>query len=238
MILKLIWALLSLLVVYWVYHAIVFYRLVQVSKQLVAKAVPFSVERSGGRRLLVLGDSSAVGVGASSPEHTTAGYFAAEFKDFSVDNRAVSGARMANVLGQATSTSGHYDMVLIQAGGNDTINFTNLDTLRTQTRTLLAAAKERSSNVVMLSTGNLGRAPLFNFFPLNIAFTSRTKAVRQIVMDEAKQAGVTYVDLYKEGKDDVIAQDTAKYYAPDGLHLSDQGWAYWYSQIQQTLPSL
>jgi lysophospholipase L1-like esterase len=226
--------LLAAAALYLVYHAVQVYRHVKLSGKLVEAAKPFEVERGeGAPRILVVGDSTAVGVGATSPAHTTAGYFATEYPQFSVTNLAVSGAKVKDVLNQLRSSSGTYRAVLIQAGGNDTIQFSDQAELRADYAELLSEAKSRSSVVLALSTGNVGRAPLFNFFPLNYIYEARTKKVRAILMDEASKADISYIDLYKEGKDDAISKDPAKYYAADGLHLSDVGWAVWYQDIKK-----
>jgi len=219
---------------YLAYHAVQVYRHVRVSAKLVEAAKPFEVERGeGSLRLFVVGDSTAVGVGASSPQNTTSGYFAAEHPEYSVTNLAVSGAKVADVLKQIRSAPGAYAAVLIQAGGNDTIQFSSMAQLRADYAALLSEAKARSATVVALSTGNVGKAPLFNFFPLNYIYEGRTKAVRAIFIEESTKASVAYVDLYKEGKDDVISQDPARHYAADGLHLSDAGWEVWYQDIKR-----
>lgn len=225
---------LAAVVLYLAYHAAEIYRHVKISTGLVAAARPFSVERGAGSpRLLVVGDSTAAGVGASDAAHTTSGYFAADYPQYSVTNLAVSGAKVADVLAQLRSASSTYDLVIIQAGGNDVIRFTGLAQVRADYQSLLAEAKARSPRVIALSTGNIGEAPLFNFFPLNYIYEARTRAVRQIFMDEAAAAGVPYVDLFKEpGEPDPINQSPARYYAPDGLHLNDAGWQVWYQGIK------
>lgn len=229
-------AVLAAVVLYLAYHAVQVYRHIKISTGLVARAVPFAAERGAGSpRLLVVGDSTAVGVGASSPSYTTSGYFAAEHPQYSVSNRAVSGAKVADVLAQMRLASSSYAAILIQAGGNDIIRFTDLASLRRDYALLLGEATARSPHVVAASTGRVGRAALFNFFPANVIYDMRTRAVRRVLMDEAAKAGVTYVDIYKEGEADVISADPGRYYAPDGLHLNDAGWAVWYQDIGQAL---
>ncbi|MBP7770331.1 MAG: SGNH/GDSL hydrolase family protein [Candidatus Pacebacteria bacterium] len=221
-------------VLYAAYHAVQVYRHIKVSARLVEAAKPFEVERGADApRLLVVGDSTAVGVGASDSAYTTSGYFAADHPQYAVTNLAKSGATVADVLVQLRSAQGAYAAVLVQAGGNDTIQFSDLTQLRADYAALLSEAKARSGKVVALSTGNVGRAPLFNFFPLNYIYEARTKAVRAIFIDEAAKAGAVYVDLYKEGTSDAISQDPVRHYAADGLHLSDAGWAVWYQDIKR-----
>jgi lysophospholipase L1-like esterase len=232
--------LLVAVVVYLAYYALQVYRHIGMSLALVAAAKPYEVERGvGAPTLLVVGDSTAVGVGAATPNETTAGYFAQEHPQWSVTNLAVSGARVADVLAQVRTASSTYTAVLVQAGGNDTIRFTNLKQLRANYAALLQEAKQRSPKVVALSSGNVGQAPLFNFFPLAMVYEARTRATRAIFKDEAAKAGVTYVDLFKEhGEPDEISAHPALHYAPDGIHLSSAGWRVWYQDIKNAFSDM
>lgn len=51
-------------------------------------------------RLLVVGDSTAVGTGATSPAASIAGLIARRHPDVAIDNRAHNGVRFADVLRQ------------------------------------------------------------------------------------------------------------------------------------------
>jgi len=51
--------------------------------------------------ILVLGDSTGVGVGATRPEESLAGLFAADYPDADIINVAVSGTRVADAITQA-----------------------------------------------------------------------------------------------------------------------------------------
>ena len=77
-------------VLFWSVH---FYQKYQIGHGLVKKAVPYqllSVDHS--KSLLVLGDSTGVGVGAATSSETVAALFAAQMRATYVENLAVSGA--------------------------------------------------------------------------------------------------------------------------------------------------
>lgn len=207
------------------------YRFVH-GKMIAGSAVPFSVER-GTNRILVIGDSSAVGVGVSNPEYSTAGRLAKEYPNHTLINLSKNGSKLKDALSQLQRTEGDFDLVLIQAGGNNVIYFENLETSHADAKKLLDEAVRRSSRVVMLSTGNMGLAPIFPF-PLNRVMTERTRIMRQSLIDETKPRGVAYVDLFEEKENDPF-KDTATFYALDRLHLSDDGYGYWYSRIRATM---
>ena len=75
-------------------------------------------------RLLIVGDSTGVGLGAVSIEDSLAGRLARDFPQASIENRAELGARIACVLGQLADVDAGYDAVLIAAGGNDILRRT------------------------------------------------------------------------------------------------------------------
>lgn len=86
-------------------------------------------------RLLIVGDSTGVGLGAVSIEDSLAGRLARDFPQASIENRAELGARIACVLGQLADVNAGYDAVLIAAGGNDILRRTPYGDLSEGSRT-------------------------------------------------------------------------------------------------------
>lgn len=228
---KTVLVILCVLVAYVVYAALTVVLAREVGREAVARAVPYQ-KTEGAKRGLVVGDSTAVGVGVSMPEKSVAGLLAAEFPHMSVENRAVSGAKLADVIAQLASTDGTYDLVLIHAGANDVLYFSSKQTIKDGVVHLFKEGQKKSKNVVVLTAGNIGLAPVLPW-PLGYVMTVRTKYLRMLMMAEAEKTGAHYIDLYKERGQDPFEHDIAHYYAPDGLHLSDQGYAHWYSEIRR-----
>src|SRR6187402_3364078 len=74
--------------------------------------------------VLVLGDSTGVGVGATLPEESVAGLLAADYPDAEVINVAVSGTRVAGAIAQARvcrEAGMRFDLALLHVGGNDVV---------------------------------------------------------------------------------------------------------------------
>lgn len=203
----------------------------RVGHEAVAQAVAFQ-RIEGSKRVLIVGDSTAVGVGASNPEKSTAGLLAADFPSVSVENRAVSGAKLRDVVGQLAATAGTYDLVLIQAGANDVLYFSSDAAMKQGVTNLFAEARKKSDTVVVLTAGNIGLAPVIPW-PFGYYISARTRYMRELMQNEAAKVNAHYVDLYKERGSDPFENDVARYYAPDRLHLSDDGYAYWYSEIRR-----
>jgi lysophospholipase L1-like esterase len=103
-------------------------------------------------RLLIVGDSTAVGTGASGPQASVAGLLAQAFPHLQIDNRARDGATFAQVLGQLGGDQ-RFDMVLVMAGGNDVVRLRDLDALREDVHRVVRLALERAGDRPGLRTG-------------------------------------------------------------------------------------
>ncbi len=210
-------------------------RLIKIGEGLAAKAVPFS-RSSGSPNILVIGDSTAVGTGASSPATSLAGLLGEFYPSASVENRGVNGSKTAELVPRHKSIKNHYWLIMIHIGGNDTVRFTNLRELDADIRTVIRLAKNLAGHVVVVSTGNVGTAKLLPF-GTRWMFAIRTRQVRKIFMRACKDMDVTYVGLFREPSKDPFAKDPKKYYAADLFHPSDLGYADWFALIKPKLPS-
>lgn len=219
-----------MLLAYAGFETIRIFRLVKISARLVAQNTPFSKE-TGGQSLLVLGDSTAAGVG-SVPEGTVAARIS-DVLDMSVENHARSGAKVADILTQLSSAQREkYDLTLIQIGANDIIRFTNLGDLQDSLSRALEEVRAHSNRVVVLTAGKVGEAP---FFPrmLGWIWTMRAAQVREVFIAETEKHGVLYIDLFSAP--DPFSEDPGTYYAPDGLHLRADGYQYWYTETLRAM---
>ena len=232
---KLIFYIFILVVV--VYAGYEFFRirgLINVTKQLFAQTTPYE-NATGTYSILVLGDSTAVGVGASSSDDSIPGLLGKSL-DASVENLGVSGAVTADVAAQLDKASRkHYDLLVIQIGANDVVSFHSLTQVADQMRTLLARAKTYSDHIVLLTGGRIGDAPLVPllFRPL---LNYRAATLRTSFMATAAQDGVAYVDLFG-APSDLYASDPQKYYAADGFHPSSAGYEILFGNVKQAITS-
>lgn len=210
---------------------------VETSRNLARNAEPFSVEPTRARaRLLVIGDSTAVGTGASEPAKSVPGQLAARFPDLAIDNLARNGARFEDVEAQLdTAQAKRYDAILIMAGGNDVLRLTREATLRNDIDRVALRAKSMAPLVVIMPSGNVGSAPFF-LPPLSWLMTSRSQVLHAVVREEAAMRGLAYVNLYKPKADDPFAQEPTRFNAADGLHPSDEGYSLWLHELLAQSP--
>jgi lysophospholipase L1-like esterase len=185
-------------------------------------------------RLLVVGDSTAVGTGASSPAGSVAGLLGSRFPRLWVDNRARDGARFDEVPAQlraANNTPG-YDVVLICAGGNDVMRDTDIHALTSSVQSSFVAAKgalKPGGLVLVQPAGNVGNAPFF-WPPVSSLMSRRSRIFHTMVQAAAEQHGVRYVRLYKDKAQDPFVQRN-DLHASDGLHPNDAGYAVWRDEL-------
>lgn len=223
-------ALACILAMYAAYEYVRISRLVHVGEAPGREAAPFSSE-SGTVALLVLGDSTAVGVGAKA-EESVAGRLSRRL-NASVENYAISGATTRDIAAQfSLAKKDKYDLVLLQVGANDVIRFSNLETLRKDISQVLGDVSSVSNRVVLLTAGKVGNAP---FFPRPFAWlwTKRAALVREHFITAAHEHGAAYVDLFV--LDDGFDVEPEKFYARDGLHLSGEGYAFWYAEVMKAI---
>ncbi len=227
----------ALLIIYSVTQVLRTQQLIKVGEKMAAETVAYTRHVGDPAfTILFIGDSTAVGVGASTPEKSIAGLVANRYPDSEIVNNGVSGAKAVDVLEQIKQIDTSYDLMMIHVGGNDVVRFTSLDDFRNSIRTILELAKQKAPQVLLTSTGNVGTVTLFPA-PTRWIFDRRSRSIREILIDEVARAGegVRYTDLFRERPQDPFAEDPKAYYAKDQFHPSDAGYADWFSLMDVQL---
>ena len=214
--------------------------LVQINEahRLASESAPFSISPPNtNARLLIAGDSTAVGTGASSPQTSLAGLVSTTMPRLAITNAGVNGARFADVVIQLKAHSERFDAVLIQAGGNDVIRLTAAAALRRDIQAALANATKIAPIVMLMPAGNVGNAPFF-FAPWSWWMTARARTLHKIIREEAARTGAIYINLFKSRALDPFAQHPERFHAADGLHPSDAGYRLWLDELLAQSPAL
>ena len=180
------------------------------------------------RSLLVVGDSTGVGTGATSPQNSLAGLIGQAYPRWQIVNRARDGAKFADVADQLGGDQ-RFDIVLVQAGGNDVIRLRSLSDMHDDIARVANLARQRGKTVVWMPAGNLGNAPFF-YPPVSWWMTWRSRTMHGAVQDAAVRTGAIYVGLFHERRDDPFVIDR-NLSASDGLHPSDAGYREWWQAL-------
>ncbi len=209
---------------------------IRFSRSIVARTQPAQQTPTCCRRVIVVaGDSTAFGVGAL-PAETTAGRIAAAFPRARVINVARSGANVAGVLRQIDSVDiERADMVLIHAGANDVLEFRSPAKVEADLRAVLAKAKKLSSNVVLMPGHDFSVAPFF-LRPISRLIRWQAGRVHAPVKRVTEEMDVMFVDLFRHPTAEPFIREPHRYYCPDGLHPSAEGYAIWFSALLASVP--
>jgi len=211
---------------------------IRIAKQKGRKAEGWERERRGsGARILVIGDSTALGAGATTFNTTIGGQIASEFKNAHVVNmaeNAIPAQKLASKLRDITSSDHDYfDIVIIQIGGIDVLSFTTVRHFAHHLKESLKYAKKICrGSIILVSPGNIGALPLFRF-PLDMIYTQRSRNLRKCAADIAADFNVLYADLYADKYENPFAKEPDRFCAQDHIHPSDEGYRLWYAKIKE-----
>ncbi|MEO5646539.1 MAG: GDSL-type esterase/lipase family protein [Candidatus Paceibacterota bacterium] len=221
---------------YLIYLFFPIYHSVQISKKLIAAAIPYEQHPTHpNKTILIAGDSTAVGVGAIDNTDSTAGRLGKQFPNADIINIAVSGARLQDAIVQLQSQQGkRYDLILLQVGANDVTHLISRTTATNEIQKTFELATAISAKTIVLTAGDMGISNLFHW-PITIALHNGSLMLREVFMTTVTQfPTVSYIDLFKSKKDDPF-QHKPEFYAPDNFHLTGAGYGIWYGEIQKHL---
>lgn len=232
---KLLFIVLGLLVLgvlaYW---SILFYQKAGVAKELTRNATPYQREGDERVSLLVLGDSTAVGVGASAPEDSVAGRLATHIGATYVENHAKSGAVIADLGEQMRAAQlSEYDTILIQIGGNNIIRFEGAARAGEELTSVLDILPQSNRTIVM-TAGNVGGASFFPP-PLRPFYTRLNLQYHEVFQSVSDAHGAIYVNLYEPPETDPFLKERERYLSEDGLHPSSEGYRLWFERVRDAL---
>lgn len=186
-------------------------------------------------RLLIVGDSTAVGTGATAAGASVAGLLAQHFPQLQIENRSRDGAMFAELQDQLGGDE-RWDMVLVMAGGNDVVRLRGLAALQGDVERVTERARQRAGLVVLMPAGNVGNAPFF-WAPLSWLMAWRSRQLHNFASQAARRHGAVFVNLFREPADDPFVR-RPELNAADGLHPSDAGYRVWWGELmaQAALP--
>ncbi len=187
--------------------------------------------------VLILGDSTGVGVGATLPEESIAGLLAADYPDAHIVNVAVSGTCVAGAVEQVRrclEAGLHFDLALLHVGGNDVVADTPLHRLAGDCDTLLQELGRLAARTVWLGPPDLGLAPLFpRLYAWVVA--SRSRVASQVFSAAAARHDVVFVDFSAPAHVAHFRERRHKHFAIDGFHPNSASYKYGYLTARQML---
>lgn len=184
-------------------------------------------------RLLILGDSSAAGVGAETQESALSGALVSQLaKRFTLNWRleAETGATTKTSLAKLDSLPPHpFDIVLLVHGVNDTTRLTSQRHFKARQTTLIEALRTRHNVQHFILSG----VPPLHHFPLlpqPLRWVLGCHAARldqMLAMLAAERPDCTHLALN--------LPYTPEYIARDGFHPSQSAYLVWSEMIAQAI---
>lgn len=210
---------------------------IRLSRAIAAQAVCAQWNPPAARAtVVVLGDSTAVGVGARDPFESVAGRIAQAFPDARIANYAVSGAYVRDVHRQFDRHGDKpADVVLVQACANDVLGTHPVAAVEADLRKVVARAQALGALVVLMPGCNFSFAPFFRPFFMS-AIDWRAQKIHAMIQRVAADTGAIYVDLFHLKPTDPFFVQAQQFFCPDGLHPSSEGYRVWFEELTRRVP--
>ncbi|MDQ3914182.1 MAG: SGNH/GDSL hydrolase family protein [Actinomycetota bacterium] len=192
---------------------------------------------------VVMGDSTAAGVGAGSADNAyptlLARRIAQERYRVRLVGVGVSGERLDDEIYDQIleATAEKPDLVFVCLGANDVTHLTRLRTVEENMRSVIVSLEDADAEVVVAGPPDM-RSPVF-YEPLRTIVGWRGRAVQETIEEVAREEGVPVVPLADETRD-FFAADPDRYYSEDDFHPSAAGYALWadviFPYVEEVLP--
>lgn len=197
------------------------------------RALSRAVRSNRTVKVLAIGSSSTVGVGASVPAATYVARLEKSLEgsikgmDFDVEGRGISGevAQGAADRMKREVEETKPDLVVWQVGTNDGIHNVEIDRFKNCLKTTLAWLAERNIDVVLID-------PQFGEeLARNVHYEKMVRAVA----DVARESHVLLVDRFEAMRELQRERGDTFYLTPDNLHLNDRGYRCMAEQLARNI---
>ena len=215
-------------------------RSLRLSRDIVSAASPFEQRPAKpSLRVLIMGDSTGLGVGAQAGQ-SLAALLAADRPDAEVLNVSRSGARLADITNQLrhlprSKDKERWDLVLLHVGGNDIFRGASPARMRRDAEVLLSKLVSQARHVAWLGPPNIGLLPAF-VPPFSWLLSRRSVLACALFKQCADRFGVRFVDFCEPRDKAFFSSDPARFIAPDQVHPTDETYRHCYGQLKQRLP--
>lgn len=191
--------------------------------EMVLNTVPYAQSpENPSARVLVLGDSVALGVGAAIPAESIVGRLGVDNPDMEIVNMGVSGLRTHEIVGMMHQyPDDSFDVVFLHIGGNDVVSRLPVIETERNMRAALIQANRIAPNVLFATHGDFRTVPALPW-GLRWIWESRNVQQRELYHRLKEEFDAQLADYYR--KPGVIPQERVDvWYAADEFHLSSEG---------------
>lgn len=204
---------------------------------LIARVTPYEQSGTGAGSILLIGDSTGYGTGASRTSESVAGRLGADYPDYKISNNSVNGRKIEGALDAVAdfNESDQYDLVLLQIGANDLIAQREPDAVVSDMQQLIEQVMAHTDQIVIVSAGNIGATSAFSGEQATELEQNSRQYDQQMKAVAESHQGVHFVSLFDEPADDPFVTQPKVYTSIDGLHPTSAGYAVWYQKMRPHL---
>lgn len=189
---------------------------------------------------VALGDSSAVGVGASRgggyPERL-ASRLRKQGLSVGLTNLGMSGAVIRDVftsqIKRAVATQP--TLVTIGVGTNDLWRGTSLEDFRDDLDRIARRLKQTGASLVIINVPDMALAPVARLVPSHL-YEGRIEPFNEAISTVARAHGMHVVDLFSASRD--FIPQRPDFFSFDGFHPSEAGYEQWADVMLPTVRPL
>ncbi len=190
--------------------------------------------------IVIAGESTAAGVGASNHERALAGQLATSLahelsRPVAYSSLGLIGARAADCLAQVIElellpslSAATVDLIVLALGANDTAKLTSRATWRRVLETILLRLRVAFDGPILFT----GVPPMHAFTALPQPLRAVVGARARLLDDDVACVVARHRDCYHHRPTLVMRPD---FLAPDGYHPSELGYARWAEQLANLL---
>jgi lysophospholipase L1-like esterase len=228
--------LINIIIFYVIFHALRILLILLINKRLSHKSKKWHTEEEKPRKILIIGDSTAVGTGASRAEDTIAGRLAHDFPNHQIVNLGKNGGLIRDLSEQIERVKNmKFELIIISAGGNDVWHLSRKKTIATHLSHTLTIANEISNKrVFFLIYNNIGDAPLFPGILRNF-LRKRCVSIQSYIEMLCLENETNVIPLFNNKENNPFLKTPITLFAEDGIHPSSEGYNVWYNRMWRIL---
>ncbi len=182
-------------------------------------------------KILFIGDSIGLGVGATKPQFSLAGLVGSQFPEADLTNFSKNGVRIHEIFEYVQKQSlVQYDFIFVVAGGMDVIKTTNLKKFKKTLVDFTSFLKNHSDKIIFLPPQNTGSLPLYHA-PVGLFLNWRARQIGKVFRQVAEEKSCVIADASLSE----LLKNKKKYFSHDLCHPNDLGYKLWYESIQKFL---
>ena len=196
------------------------------------KVTPFSRILTNPRKhVLVIGDSTSYGTGASSSEHSLVGLLGQEFPDIAITNKSKNALNLKELADRMQDIHGTYDVIQIHIGGIDTLSFTSDRSMLSSWERIYTRIQElKIPTTILVTVNNVGLGPFMKTCS-SVLYRLRSRHMNRFFTKLAETYQIEHVSLYDLPGNDPLAKNPDVLFSKDKIHPSDAGYKLWYERI-------